>query len=317
MSADRDLSPRVQAEAAAWLARLHADDRSLADEKGFQSWIGESSAHMAAFDVVTATWEAAGAAARRVKDAKQNTLRNIRRRAVLGGIGTLAVAGATFSVWRSAQAGIYETDVGEQKHIILQDGSYAFLDTSTCIKVDFNDRFRNVDLERGRANFRVAPDPKRPFVVDAADRKISAFSSDFDVSRSGDDVSVVLVAGLVTVAHGGAVERMQTGQRLVTGPARSLKIDRPNLRPLLAWQTGQAIFENETLAQAVAEMNRYSSVNLELADPAIGKLRLSGVYRVGDIAAFAYSVSHLLPVSVREAGGHMELVADQKRSTGG
>ena len=32
-------SPEVRAEAAAWLARLHAEDRDAADEAAFRAWL--------------------------------------------------------------------------------------------------------------------------------------------------------------------------------------------------------------------------------------------------------------------------------------
>ncbi len=306
------VTPQIKAEAAMWLALLHANNRTAADEEGFQAWLRENPAHTAAFDSVTAMWDvAAGARTARVEQ------RPLKRRTFVGGMGLLALTGGSLAVWRTAYAGVYETEVGEQKRVVLKDGTYAFLDTNTHIRVDFNDEIRNIELQLGRANFRVAPDNFRPFVVTAADHRISAQHSNLDVSRIGDTVSVLLVEGTATVEterhHVKKSTVIETGQRLVAKSADTVNIDRPNPRPLLAWQTGQAIFANETLDDAVAEMNRYSSVTLEIADPAIRKLRLSGVYRVGDVAAFARSLARLLPLEVRETGDHVQLLADPQR----
>jgi transmembrane sensor len=306
------LTPQIKAEAATWLALLHADNRTAADEEGFQAWLREDPAHAAAFDSVTSMWDvSAGARTVRVE------LRPVNRRAVVGGMGLLALIGGSLTVWRAGYAGVYETEVGEQKRIVLKDGSYAFLDTDTHIRVDFSDEVRNIELQLGRANFRVAPDNARPFVVTAADHRISARHSNFDVSRIGDTVSVLLVEGAATVESEGRHAKkstvIETGQRLVAKSVDAVNIDRPDPRPLLAWQTGQAIFANETLEDAVAEMNRYSSVTLEISDPAISKLRLSGVYRVGDVAAFARSLARLLPIEVRETGDRVQLLADPQR----
>ena len=60
-------------------------------------------------------------------------------------------------------------------------------------------------------------------------------------------------------------------------------------------------------------MNRYSTDKLEIEDPTIANLRVSGVYYVGDNAAFASSVSKLLPVKMRRNANHVYLSADSAR----
>jgi transmembrane sensor len=310
------VAQETKAEAAAWLARLRADDRSASDERAFQAWLGEDSSHVAAFEAVSTVWEAAGGLTRdfRVRDVTHP----LRRRAVLAGIGTLVVAGVTASAWQAAYAGVYETDVGEQKHIALDDGTQVFLDTDTRIRVHFSSAQRSVELERGRVNFRVAPDATRPFVVKAANREIVASRTTFDVRRDGERVSVVLIAGRAALRTNSAVPaKMQdfliAGERVVATATQIVRRDKPNLVPLLAWQTGQAIFENETLADAAAEMNRYTTLALVIDDPAVARLRMSGVYRVGDNAAFARSVAALLPVMLEIHSDRVELVRDVTR----
>jgi len=312
------IRPEIRAEAAAWLARLRAENRSAADEKGFRTWLARDPAHTTAFEAVSAVWETAGALPHNLLNQVSSRPTEVGRRAVLTGLSIAVVVGSTFTFWRAAYAGVYETDVGEQKHISLDDGTQVFLDTDTRIKVDFTDALRRVDLQKGRANFRVAPDAKRPFVVNAAKREIVATQTTFDVRRDGEKVSVVLIQGRATVRpnsdpDGKRGDVLTAGERMVDAPGLVAKTDRPNLLPLLAWQSGQAIFENDTLAQAVDEMNRYSSVKLEIADPTIAKLHLSGVYRVGDNAAFARSVSTLLPVVVSLVGDRLDISADVTR----
>lgn len=319
MSAEADrIPPRVQAEAATWLARLHADGRSLQDERAFQTWLADP-VHATAFEKITEVWELAGGVTRQWNDESHDKEgMSLQRRGVLAGIGSLIAVGATFSVWRHAYAGVYETEVGEQKHVALDDGTQVLLDTDTRIRARIDARSRMITLYRGRANFRVKQDPVRPFVIDAAARRIVSSRSILDVRRDGDHLSVVLTEGQASVVPdsggGSDGERIVTaGQRLIATPAR-IQVESPNLAPLLAWHTGQAMFENETLANAVAEMNRYSTVKLLVTDPAIMRLRLSGVYRVGDNDSFARSVCALLPVRLQRAGDHLEFVDNPPRS---
>jgi transmembrane sensor len=53
-------SPAVRAEAAAWLARLHADDRDAADEAAFRAWLSASPEHAVAFEAVDRMWSGVG-----------------------------------------------------------------------------------------------------------------------------------------------------------------------------------------------------------------------------------------------------------------
>lgn len=310
-------SRHARAEAAAWLARLHADDRTAADEEAFRAWLAASPDHAAAFEAVDRMWGAVGGLEKRrgLERPDHAPAPRQTRRAVMTG-ATLALAGAgSFAFWRSAQAKVYETDVGEQRHVALDDGSQLFLDARTRVLVDFSDTLRSANLQYGQVNFHVAPDINRPFVVEAAQRKIVATQCNFDVRCEDGQVQVLLIHGEADVApvsapRGSPVERLTAGERLVASVDMERR-DRPNLNHLLAWQSGSVVFENTNLADAVEEMNRYSMARLEV-DPSVAALKVSGVYRVGDNEAFARSIAKLLPIAVRQDGDATLLVGDQQ-----
>jgi transmembrane sensor len=310
------LRAETKAEAATWLARLHADDRSAADEQAFQAWLAARPENARAFEAVTTLWDlASGLRMEQFAPSQDKVL--LRRRSVLASIGSLVAASAGLAFWEEAYAGVYETAIGEQKHVTLSDGTQVFLDTNTRIRERFTRSLRRLELDRGRVNVRVRSDPLRPFVVEAAGQRILAERTAFDLRRDGDRISVVLLQGHATVlANARGANRpvvLQRGQRAIAIAYAPVQLDRPNLVPLTAWQSGQAIFEGETLSAAVAEMNRYSTVRLDVNDKAIANLRLSGVYRVGDNEAFAHSVSLLLPVTIERYSDHIAFVRDESR----
>ncbi len=305
-------------EAAIWLARLRADDRSLEDERAFRSWLMADPRHASAFEAVNGMWDSVGALSRDLRNGEVPLESGFSRRALLsGGVGLAVVAGGTIAFVQSAAAEVYRTDVGEQKHVTLKDGTGVFLDTDTKLVVDFNDKDRKVDLRYGRANFRVAPDASRSFAVVAAQKLVIGTRSTFDVRRYGDDISVLLIHGRATVksaATDAEAERLLSdGERLSFVSGQSPKLDKPNLLPLLAWHTGQAIFENSLLTDVVLEMNRYSTIKLEVDDTRIARMKVSGVYRVGDNANFARSLARLLPVEIRVVDDRIQLVGDDAR----
>jgi transmembrane sensor len=316
MSTVSTISPDIRAEAAAWLARLRADDKHPDVERAFRVWLTADPLHAAAFETVTEVWDLAGAAwSEPVVGFPTSKAPTRRRVLVAGGAGALALAGAGISLWQRAYAGVYETAVGEQKHIVLADGTQVFLDTDTRIHAVYDSKMRVVALDRGRCNFHVMESDGRPFVVDAAAQRIVAERTSFDVRRDGDDVCVVLLQGSAWIGDRDASshrELVRAGERLVATNAGARK-DKPNLAPLLAWQTGQAVFDNETVAGAIREMNRYSIVKIEAGDSIVARMRISGVYRVGDNVAFARSVAALLPIYVEFGTDQVRLMADQGR----
>jgi len=305
----------IKAGAATWLARLRADDRTPADEAAFREWLAADPAHAAAFEAMNGVWDVAGPYDLRGK--LPGTEDRISRRAVMAGVFVTAGVGGTFAMTQMAAANVYRTEVGEQKHALLPDGTELFLDTDTKLVVDLRKSLRNVVLEYGCANFRVAPDTKRPFAVNAAGSIIQGAQSTFDVRRDGDQVSVVLIQGRATVESIAQepARVLADGDRLVFTPHKTIKRDKPNLLPLLAWHTGQALFQGETLLEAASEMNRYSALKLVIADDRIEDMKVSGLYRVGDNAIFAQALEKLLPVTIRQYEDRIEIVGDEAELT--
>jgi transmembrane sensor len=294
---DREQLQAARAEAAAWLARLRSEDRTAEDERGFRAWLAESEEHRAAFEVTNAIFEMAGAADRRAN------LRVNRRHVLRAGVGLAAASVAGMVVYlRSGTT--YATEIGEQHKVSLEDGTLVSLDTDTEIHVSMNDTRRQAKLRRGRAHFDVAEDTVRPFHVIAGDQRISTPRGHFDVSRDGMVVSVLLEEGPVEVAledpvAGVPMPRLLTaGQLVVFAEDKVVREERPVMERASAWRQGRLDFFGESLAEAVAAMNRYTRRPIVILDPEIAQMPISGNYSVGDPQAFATSISVLLPVRV-------------------
>jgi transmembrane sensor len=294
-------------EAANWVARLNADDRSREDEERFQAWIAADPEHGVAFEVMDRGWSAIAGIQRRAEPQGHHVS---RRQLVMAALGGSVVVGTSFFVLRPATAQTYETAVGEQKHLALKDGSKILMNASTKLVISVTDALRSADLVYGRANFDIAKDGTRPFIVSAGQRQIVSQGSRFDVGLDGSDVQVVLTQGTAyfhdVTAASSPKKSLGAGDRLLASGA-SVRIDRPRIEPLVAWQTRTAIFDDTVLSEAVREMNLYSQTKLEIVDGRAAQLHVSGIYRVGDNAAFARSIAKFLPVQVSQQGDRMIL----------
>lgn len=297
----------INAQAAAWLARLHSEAHLPADEAGFQAWVSEDDRHRAAFERLTMMWDAASGG----DHAAPRT--GFSRRAVLAGtaLATFAAIGGGFAVLHDSGAQRFETALGEQRKLILDDGTQLTMDTGTRLVVKMGDQRRAVELLSGRAYFAVAKDALRPFVVTAGDRQVVAVGTAFDVARDGDRMSVTMVEGKVIVHQPGHAVRDRTliaGDRLRLGRAPAdTKQDRPDVLAVTAWQSGRAVFDDTPLSEAIAELNRYDRRQLLIADPAIADLRISGSYQTGASEDFANSIAELLPVDISHRSGTIVL----------
>ncbi|HZG33029.1 MAG TPA: FecR family protein [Sphingopyxis sp.] len=210
---------------------------------------------------------------------------------------------------RSAQQntnGEFVTARGERRTVRLADGSTITLNTDSRIRVGYGADRRLIRLIKGQALFEVARDAHRPFVVQVGNRQVTALGTVFEVRFDADRVKVTLVEGKVVVDEvedrpdrNGPImvpTVLAPGQALVTVDGARPRLTKVDVDQQLRWREGFVEFEDATLAEAVAEMNRYAGKQLVIADPRVGDLRVSGVFRTGSPDRFAAIVGELLPV---------------------
>jgi transmembrane sensor len=335
----------IAAEAAVWIARLHGPSRSSRMERECLEWQARSAAHRLAFERCTDTWEDipaltlgdafASAASQRSmpRSAVWDLRTNGRRWGLALMAGAIVMCGAVLA-HLYLNAGVYSTGVGEQQFVVLDDGTRLSLNTGSRVRVRFEASQRGVDVEGGEALFEVAKDRSRPFVVRANGNEVVAVGTVFSVryepgrNPGGDTLAVTLLEGQVQLhsaqrglpagVDSSHALTMKPGERVrVTGTfagvdSRGVQVDRPRLDSVVAWKRSEAVFDDVSLSDAVAELNRYSRTPIVLVDDAsLGKLRVSGVYRIGDTASFAHAVATLHHLRVQERPGRLELAATQ------
>ncbi len=323
----------ARAEAAAWIARLHGPNRTPEAEAGFRKWLAEDPARAGAFELLTSTWERSGRLRRGPIDQiarwERPGFRLRLSHAALAALSIAVIAIAATLLW--LHTNVLVTGVGEQRALVLSDGTRIHLNTATRLIVHYDRRARRVNLDSGEALFEVAKQPRWPFLVTAGNRQIRALGTAFVVRHEDDKITVTLVEGTVTVqpvsasqtgrtddarkatdtssAPGGtqaAVRPVATAGVLTLAPGQRVTfdggapvLDQPRLDRVTAWERGQVAFDNTTLADAVAEMNRYSTNLIEILPAKVADIRISGVFRVGDSANFAQAVAHSYGLQVR------------------
>ena len=313
----------IEATAAAWLAQRD-DGLTPQEEVEFAHWRRADPRHEEAVARLEATWhtllqlQSFRPAARRHPD--RDLLAHPRYRkvipfsAVAAGVG-LAAAVALAAVWwwprpasrpdAEPETQHYATTAGGYQRLTLADGSLVELNASSEVNVQYTPAERRVWLVRGEANFSVAKNKERPFLVQVGPVTVRAVGTAFNVRLDVRRVEVLVTEGKVQVNNDVTAARPATapvlepallvaGQRAVIAMPTATTIPAPvveqltaeALREELAWQDSRLVFIETPLAKVVQQFNRRNQVQIELGDPALGSLPVGGSFRAENVEAF-------------------------------
>lgn len=105
---------------------------------------------------------------------------------------------------------------------------------------------------------------------------------------------------------------MTRGELLIAAAALPDRVSVSDPEGSTSWLHGQIVFDNTRLADAVAELNRYSNTKIELADPKIAQLHLSGAFATGHPALFIEAVTSYFPVQVVHADDQLVVLSAKR-----
>jgi len=217
----------------------------------------------------------------------------------------------------------YATLTGERLTTPLPDGSTMTLSTSSRARVAFSGDERRIELIDGQVFFDVAHGDPRAFVVLAAGRRVTALGTAFEVRVETSQISVTLVEGHVVVdapvldepAPSGAEAasrraELAPGEQLVQIAQAPPSIEDVDTRRVTSWLDGWLVFEDEPLSTAIAEMNRYASRPIIIADDPLKARRVSGAFKAGRSSELVEALAEYFPdVQVRTSDQAIVLTA--------
>lgn len=322
-----------------WFLRRGSGPLTAAEAEAFRAWLAEAPQNEQTYAALDLAWSAAGEAERHPAVSARNKAlvkavdrARTTRRGVIAALA-VAVIGGAGAGWYGLTAPkplvtqSFETAVGQQATVTLPDGSKVTLNTGTVVRTRADPDRRLVYLDRGQAFFEVAQDRRHPFVVTAAGRTVTALGTAFDVRVDRGALKVVLVEGKVRVEPAGPepaeaeappsdaapvarATEMTAGSQLVAPDDSDWRLTRTDVERETSWLRGQIAFDDASLGEVVAELNRYSARKIVIADEALAKKRLGGIYKPGDMDGFSRALRSYGVAEVQEgAGGELRVVA--------
>ncbi|GAB7529933.1 FecR domain-containing protein [Pseudomonas sp. 3A(2025)] len=293
---DANLTPDPLEQAADWQIRLSESPDDLAE---FEHWLAADPRHAAAWQQMQGMLGAlehlsppalvSTPPVPRLTTARPATPRRKRRwpRAAMAG-ALLALA-----VWFMPQASLfwradYRTGIAETREVQLPDGSRIVLAPGSAIGVS-GDASRRVQLLQGQAFFQVAPDPARPFVATAGELAVRVLGTAFELSLQEAKTEVVLEHGQVQAENASDKQRLRLSERLLPGERVQVdwatgKVQRNKLDAarVAAWRQHMLYVEDQSVADIVEQLQRYSHGWIVVSDPELAQRRISGVFDLRD-----------------------------------
>lgn len=323
------LNRQILDEAAEWFVEMEDENLTAARREAFDEWLRRSPEHVRAFLELLPVWEgAASARLNGVESAERliaefpalgaevvflrdsleprdspalrhpaelnegggSVRRGFRRYLAIAASLALLLVGTL--VWRQYERDMYETAIGEQRSIVLDDGSSIELNARSRVRVRFVASERRVELLEGQALFNVARDPDRPFVVISGATRVRAVGTQFDVYRKPQGTVVTVIEGRVAVTSGsdapaslasGSAPAYPTvelvpGQQVTISASAAPRPENADVAAVTAWTQHRLSFQKTPLAEVVEEFNRYNERQLRIEDEAIEAFLVSGTF---------------------------------------
>ncbi len=307
----------VEEQAAVWVSHLDAHDPSglaldhieeyKAAEPDFCHWLKASTENRVAFLRLAGAWERAdrlgalkspltpevaegGLPARVVSSSRHHhIIKWVMAAAAMVGI---LYVGLSATLWSPLKN--YATEVGGRATVPMADGTKLELNTDTRLTVNMGKDERAIVLEKGEAFFDVAGEPGRPFVVYAADSKVTVLGTKFAVYKRAGELTVSVLEGKVQLEnktdsdvpeHPIILDRGDIAQSLL----EDVLVSRgafAEVERALSWRQGLLVFDNTSLLKAAAVFNRYNGVQLDV-DPAVADMPIGGRFKADNVEAFA------------------------------
>jgi transmembrane sensor len=281
-------------QAIEWLARLRADDVTPQETADFAIWLAASADNQHAFDSAAEVWQLTAQ-----MPVQSITLKpKVHRHGSLLPLATAAsVLFAAFMLVLQLATPSFATGKGEQRRVVLADGSIAFMNTASKMQVHYSADERRIVLHQGEVWFDVAKNAQRPFTVDGRYADAKALGTAFSVRETPGFTRVSVTEGTVVLLSENGQQSPHLGpgdESTVSATATDYQQVDPEL--VLSWQRGQLVYNDVRLDDLLKDLNRYLPKTMTINDQHLEDLRVSAVLNLDDQEAMLEALSRTLPI---------------------
>ena len=323
---------RTRNTAHDWYVHMSDEPISAADRAEFERWLRANPEHGADYAEVDALWQQlhtleavnldAGVRAS-LQTARRQVLDQKRSwwpRAALAASAACLLLTALIVFFVGADQGVSTVDdhrlvqslstaPGQLNEIRLADGSLAVLGADSRMDLSYSSDARALRLLQGEAYFEVVPDAPRPFTVAVGDLNVQVTGTAFGVRLGAASAEVSVGEGSVDVSHplmvAGVAMNQQEYRSLAAGSAVTAtaeaglgEVRSINSDAIARWRQGRLAYVAAPLAEVIADANRYSAQPIEIVDPELESIEVSGSFDAAEIDAMLDTLAEIFPLQI-------------------
>jgi len=205
------------------------------------------------------------------------------------------------------------TAIGEEYHAVLPDGSEIWLNANSKIVIpaNFNKAFRDLNLQKGEVYFKVAKDKTRPFRVFAANTKIQALGTEFNVNYYSENkgVKAFLVEGSISVTKKDEQSLIKPNQLYqgddLNGASQVNEIENPATQ--YAWKSGYFDYSNTPIQEIIEDLSRWYNFSYEIDEKYKHKTLTGKIARKQPFNE-VLAILEFSGIKYRKEGAHLALI---------
>lgn len=200
---------------------------------------------------------------------------------------------------------------GEQKQIILSDGTTVHLNAGTTMRYpkEFTSDFRLIEIE-GEAFFNVMKDKSKPFIVRTRQADIKVLGTSFNVKAYQEDelMAVSVQTGKVEVDMPESVIRLLPNEQIIVNN-RNGEILKKNedTQKVTAWLQGGLYFNHTPISSVVHDLERMYDQEIVLDPNCVFDDHIYGEHDNNSLEAVLNAIQYSTGIRYRKEGGRIVL----------
>ena len=331
MAGSQPISEATADQAAQWLTLLMSGEASHEERQRWQQWRAAHPDHERAWQHIEAitgrlkqmepkaayrTLSPYVAAPRGAQTPTSPGRRKALQMLMWGGVAcTTGLLVSRTQSWQQAVAE-HRTGIGEQRSLVLDDGTQITLNTDSAINLRFDGERRLIRLVAGEVLIVTGHAhhnghaETRPFIVESAEGDVRALGTRFTLRQLDGQTHVAVLESAVQITprDNSTQARIVHAGKQASFSRRVLDADQPLDEQSSAWSRGQIVADNVRLEDFLADLGRYRP-GLLRCDPSVANLRVSGVFPLHDTDRILATLPTVLPVQVSQRTRYWVTVA--------
>ncbi len=288
---------KAETSAIQWLALLNSPEITAEQTKAFFQWMEASAQNQCAYIKAEQLWEQGSELARIDEPVSTFTLWMTQRQffALACSITIMLVCTSLFYLNQAPLMQEFQSAIGEQHTITLEDGTVVTLNTDTQLRIDLQSNKRLAYVDKGEVFFSVQKDNKRPFDVITQSGTVRVVGTQFSVHNTGADAVVTVIEGKVALASLIVTANQQVSMVQASTGALPESID---AKAELSWRKRELIYRSEPLGQVIKDLNRYYKAKISLATPSLENMEVIAVLQLNGATTTATTLAAALNLDV-------------------